>query len=65
MNRKPAKPSKKPDPAQLQKEHPNDPRIGQGFNDARGEIPEDQEHPTYKNIQNNLGPPQKRPRPGT
>ncbi len=52
--------SKKIDPAKLQREHPNDPRIGQGYNDARGEIEDEEEKPESKNNMNNLGPEQKR-----
>jgi hypothetical protein len=46
----------------LKEDHPNDPRIGQGYNDARGEVPDDAPSPTHKNIKNNLGPQQKRRR---
>jgi hypothetical protein len=45
----------------LKEEHPNDPRIGQGYNDARGEV-SDVENPDHHNIRNKSGPQQKRRR---
>jgi hypothetical protein len=50
----------KVDIEKLKAEHPNDPREGQGFNDQRGNVDEEQEKPTYRNIKNNLGPEQKK-----
>jgi hypothetical protein len=55
-------PAKPVDVSQLKAEHPDDPRIGQGYNDARGEIEDDEEIPRSHNNKNNLGPEQKRPR---
>jgi hypothetical protein len=51
------------DIAELIRKHKHDPKIGQGYNDARGEVEEDVRHPQHHNIKNNLGPLQKRNRP--
>jgi hypothetical protein len=55
---------KGPDINELRKQHEGDPQIGQGFVDQKGYNPDPPgKKPTHKNIKNNLGPEQKKPRP--
>ncbi len=46
----------------LLKKHPKDPRIGQGFNDARGDFEDSDLHADYKNRKNHTGKEQKKRR---
>jgi hypothetical protein len=55
---------KKPvDVQELKDESPDDPRIGQGFNDARGEVPDKEDVPKNngQNVRND--PAQAKPQP--
>jgi hypothetical protein len=44
----------------LIEKHPNDPHMGQGFNDARGDFPDSELHADFKNRKNHAGREQKR-----
>ena len=59
---KKAKPNRsgKVDIQKLLKDHPNDPRRGQGYNDARGDFEDTELDNDFKNLKNHTGPEQKR-----
>lgn len=59
MNPSPNDKSGKVDIKKLIKENPNDPRRGQGYNDARGDFPDTELDNDFKNLKNHTGPEQK------
>ena len=59
-NKDSKKANKNVDIEKLVKDNPNDPRVGQGYNDARGDFSDTELDADFKNLKNNLGPEQKK-----